>query len=228
MTKVWTKLIDCSNTIIQEFKNSGEVLYDEASEKFPWTNLIFTSSKYRRGHVDIVDARETKNLWMMHVTVFPHFNDPSPIYGFDIIAGPNKISGAFHDFSKSGDPNHFMMKWFDQRVDSLNWKKERQLPEWAQQIFSPAMVAVGSVNTDDELDQVINMGISNLKYYIANVGISQESGMDYHMAQNRYCYYQKQNPHTPKVMTNLGYDDNLVSDFIQKVLFPETVSLGIT
>jgi hypothetical protein len=72
------------------------------------------------------------------------------------------------------------------------------------------------------------MGISNLKYYIANVGISQESGMDYHMAQNRYCYYQKQNPHTPKVMTNLGYDDNLVSDFIQKVLFPETVSLGIT
>jgi hypothetical protein len=48
------------------------------------------------------------------------------------------------------------------------------------------------------------------------------------MAQNRYCYYQKQNPHTPKVMTNLGYDDNLVSDFIQKVLFPETVSLGIT
>ena len=221
MSKVWDKLIDCSNSIIEEFKKSGEEVHDETSKKFPWTNLVFTSPRYRRGHVDIVDARETKNLWMMHVTVFPHTNDPSPIYGFDIISGPNKISGAFHDFSKSGDSNHFMMKWFDQQVDNLNWKKERSLPDWAQAIFSPAMVAVGAVNTDEELDQVISMGINNLRYYLSNVGITQESGMDFHMAQNRYCYYQKQNPHTPKVMANLGYNDVMVSEFIRDVLFPE-------
>jgi hypothetical protein len=42
------------------------------------------------------------------------------------------------------------------------------------------------------------------------------------MAQNRYCYWQKQNPHTPKVMASLGLDEAMVHDFIHQVLFPET------
>ena len=39
--------------------------------------------------------------------------------------------------------------------------------------------------------------------------------------QNRYCYYQKQNPHTPKVMASLGLDPNDVEKFIHECLFPE-------
>jgi hypothetical protein len=41
------------------------------------------------------------------------------------------------------------------------------------------------------------------------------------MAQNRYCYYQKQNPHTPKVLVNLGFSESKAKEFIANNLFPE-------
>ena len=36
---------------------------------------------------------------MAHVCLFPELTNGGPIYGFDIIAGKNKVTGAFHDFS---------------------------------------------------------------------------------------------------------------------------------
>ena len=83
------------------------------------------------------------------------------------------------------------------------------------------MIAIGAVNSEEELDKMTTLALENLDYYLDNVGKSQESMMDYHMAQNRYCFYQKQNPHTPRVMTNLGLDEEEVRVFIQEVLFPE-------
>lgn len=218
---IFDKIINCSESIIDKFKNTGELVDEPNAKKFPWANHVYTSLRYRRAHIDIVDARESKKLWMMHVCIFPHLNDNSPIFGFDIIAGPNKVSGAFHDFSAAGDPYHPMIEWFGKRVNDLNWKKERNLPDWAAAIFTEHMIAVGAVDQEQELDQLIKLGLDNLDYYLAHVGNTQESGADFHMAQNRYCYYQKQNPHTPRVMASLGLDEDMVHDFIQEVLFPE-------
>jgi hypothetical protein len=39
--------------------------------------------------------------------------------------------------------------------------------------------------------------------------------------QNRYAYYQKQNPHTPKTMKSLGLNNEDVDFFVDKCLFPE-------
>ncbi len=214
-------MIACSEEIIKRFKETGEVVEEPNAKKFPWANHVYRSLRYRRAHIDIVDARDTKKLWMMHVCIFPHTNDSSPIYGFDTICGPNKVSGAFHDFSNAGDPNHYMMKWFDGRTKDLSWKKERNLPDWAEAIFSDSFIAIGAVDKEEELDQLIKLGLDNLDYYLSNVGLTQESGADFHMAQNRYCHFQKQNPHTPRVMASLGLDETMVKDFIQEVLFPE-------
>jgi hypothetical protein len=221
MSNVWSKMISCSENIIAQFERTGQRVEEPAAKKFAWTNHVYTSSKYRRAHIDIVDARDTKKLWMMHCCIFPHVNDPSPIFGFDVIAGANKVSGAFHDYSTAGDPDHPMMRWFDQQVTELNWKKPRELPEWAQAIFSPAMVAIGAVNTDEELDQLIVLEAKTLDYYLNNVGITQQAGADYADAQNHYCRHQKMNPHTPRVMASLGLDEAEVKAFIQEVLFPE-------
>jgi hypothetical protein len=49
---------------------------------------------------------------MMHCCIFPHTHNSSPIYGFDVIAGKNKITGCFHDYSKTNDADHPMMQWF--------------------------------------------------------------------------------------------------------------------
>jgi len=66
--------------------------YTEVKEEhdFSWPNYIYSDKKFRRAHLDIVDARDTKNLYMLHLCIFPHIDDPSPIFGFDIIAGPKK------------------------------------------------------------------------------------------------------------------------------------------
>lgn len=223
MIEVWDKMIQLADEITKRFQQTGELVDDPAAKKFPWANHVYASNRFRRAHIDIVDARQDKKLWMMHVCIFPHFNDPSPIFGFDAVCGRHKITGVFHDFSPAGESHHPMIKWFDKKVQSLEWQKQRELPDWAKAIFTDSMIAASNINSQEELDKTISVCLENLDYYLRNVGITQESGYDYHMAQNRYCHYQKQNPHTPKVMTSLGLDERMVHDFIHEVLFPEVV-----
>lgn len=223
MIEVWDKMINLSDEITKRFQQSGELVDDPAAKKFPWANHVYTSNRFRRAHIDIVDARQDKKLWMMHVCIFPHFNDPSPIFGFDAVCGKNKITGVFHDFSPAGESSHPMIRWFDQKVQSLEWKKQRELPDWAKAIFTDSMIAASNINSEEELDKTITVCLENLDYYLQNVGLTQESGYDYHMAQNRYCRHQKENPHTPRVMASLGLDERMVHDFIHEVLFPEVV-----
>lgn len=226
MTKIWERSVECAQQVEKLFRNTGELVEFTLDDRLGVKDLVFSSLRYRRAHISIVDARETKKVWMLHVTVFPHYNDPSPIYGFDIVAGPEKVSGAFHDFSSSGDGSHEMMRWFANFVAGIEWNKRRELPEWARQIFSNHIVAIGAVGLS-ELEEFIHIGLKSLEYYLEHVGISQQSGADYVMAQNRYCYYQKQNPHTPRVLQNLGFTEEEARNFVNSNMFPEEDVSGI-
>lgn len=191
--------------------------YDEG-HNYPWVNHLWRSNTFRRAHLDIIDARDTSRLYMMHLTVFPHTNDPAPVFGFDLIAGPNKVTGAFHDLSPIAG-NTGLDEWFKDRAAQQQWSKERKLPEWAQQIFSSSMVAAGNIQDPDELARLIDFVLSNLMYYLDALGKADFN--DYTAQQNHYCHWQKQNPHTPRVMSALGFEPEVVHDFIQKCLFPE-------
>lgn len=216
---VFDLCIKCSQEIEKLFRDSGEVVEVYTDDRLGIYDLIVTSARYRRAHISIVDARTNRNVWMLHVTVFPHYNDPSPIYGFDIVAGPSKVSGAFHDFSPAGDPASFMWLWYNAQVESLEWNKKRELPEWAKQIFSRSIVAIGAVGPE-ELTEFIKVGLNNLNFYLSEVGHDQQDVTDFHMAQDRYCRYQSQNPHTPKVLVNLGFSEQEAFNFINQKLFP--------
>jgi hypothetical protein len=215
---LFDRVIECADQITRRFAATG------ALGNVYRTDIIidkeFTSIRYRRAHISIVDARETKKLYLLHVTVFPHTNDPSPIFGFDIVCGPTKVSGAFHDFSAAGETNHPMIGWFSDQTKMLTWNKPRELPEWARAIFSSSMVAIGAVGAE-ELNEFISLGLKTLDYYLETVGLTQESLADYHMAQNRYCHYQKQNPRTPASLQHLGFTEQEAKDFVQHKLFPE-------
>ena len=221
MTAVWDKIEALAQQIEQRFNSTGEPIQGTLDSDYNWHNQLWSSPRYRRAHVQIVDNRESHKLYILHVTVFPHYNDPSPIYGFDAVCGPNKITGAFHDFSISGDPTSFMYLWFKAQVNDLEWNKPRALPEWAQQIFSPAMVAAGNLQDSIEIDQLCNTALTTLDFYLKNVGVDQQDIADYHMAQNRYCHYQKQNPHVIKSMVAMGVPEPTMKQFVSEVLFPE-------
>lgn len=224
MSDVWTRLIEIQDLFISKFDETGTEIHEPGMERFNqpgWVNRVWSSNRYRRAHVDVVDARSTKGLWMMHCCIFPHTDDPSPIFGYDVIAGKTKITGCFHDFSSTGMADHELMQWFGREVDKLEWRKTRELPDWAKRIFSPHMVAAGNVSSPQELDQILAMIETTLPHYLDCVGETRDDILDNSKEQNFYCDNQKQNPHTPKVMSSLGLNEEDVRVFIQDCLFPE-------
>lgn len=226
MSKVWETLIGVQETFEAAFDKTGNEIQEPGMDRFNqpgWVNRVWASDKYRRAHVDVVDARDTKGLWMMHCCIFPHLKNDGPIFGFDVIAGKNKITGCFHDYSATQNPHHVMIDGFGEEVAKLDWRKQRELPEWAKAIFSDHMVAAGNVSNEDELEQIFNMAEHNVHAYLDEINFfndqgDSEAGKE---AQNRYAFYQKQNPHTPRTMTALGLDEEDVRVFIQECLFPD-------
>jgi len=224
MSDVWDTLVGIQNHFISKFEESGYEIHEEGMDRFNqtgWINRVWTSDHYRRAHIDVVDARDTKGLWMMHCCIFPHFTNPAPIFGFDVIAGKNKITGCFHDFSPAGDHEHPLIDWFSGETNKLTWNKIRKLPEWAERIFTSCMVAAGNVSDPAELDQITKMVVKNLNHYVANLPETKGTHANTRSHQNFYCENQKQNPHTPKVMVSLGLSEEDVQVFVQDCLFPE-------
>lgn len=221
---VWDTLIEIQHFLENSFTQSGQEIEEPGMARFNqpgWVNRVWASDNFRRAHVDVVDAREHKGLWMMHCCIFPHTHNPSPIYGFDVVAGKNKITGCFHDFSAAGDINHEMIRWFGENVKGYEWSKERVLPDWAKAIFSPYMIAAGNVHNDIELDTILEISKKTTDYYLKNVGKYNNTHPNTTEFQNFYCLNQKKNPHTPRVMASLGLDKDDVEVFIQDCLFPD-------
>ena len=223
-SKVWDTLIDIQHLLESKFDETGTEIFEPGMDRFNqpgWVNRVWSSDSYRRAHVDVVDARESKGLWMMHCCIFPHTHNPAPIYGFDVIAGKNKITGCFHDYSAAGDQFHPMMDWFADEVSKLEWRRERTLPEWATNIFSKSMVAAGNVQDEAELQQITDLARTTIEHYLSTVAETNNTVKNTTENQNFYAHNQKQNPHTPRVMVSLGLSEDDVQHFIQECLFPE-------
>ena len=227
MSILWNHLIQCQNDIIDIF-NDQAVEFDEPGlahfNSDTWVNRVWHNDSVRRAHIDVVDARDTKGLWMMHVCVFPVLNNNGPIYGFDVIAGKNKMTGAFHDFSaSSGGEDHPMIDGYKEAVAEFIPSKQRQLPEWATNIFTDKMLAAGNVRTEEEAVAIIDLALDNLRAYFDEIGEFDGTG-DREItiaAQNYYCHNQQQNPHTPRTMKSLGLDEADVDKFCTDMLFPK-------
>jgi len=225
---IWNQLIECQNQIINIFDENAEEIEEQGLADFNqpdkgWINRVWCNKNVRRAHIDVVDARESKGLWMMHVCVFPVLNNDAPIYGFDVIAGKNKMTGAFHDFSPTLDVEHPMIIGYKESVEDFVPKKQRELPEWARNIFTDTMLAAGNVNTEEEAVAIIEIALNNLCAYFAEVGEFTGYGDTALItaAQNYYCENQQQNPHTPRTMKSLGLPEQDVDIFCRDMLFPK-------
>ena len=218
LVKLEKEIIDVLDKHLVEYKEPGM----ERFNKPGWTNRTWSSMSVRRAHVDVVDARETKGLWMAHVCLFPMLENGGPIYGFDIIAGKTKVTGAFHDFSPLLQKEHPLTKWFIEENKWFKPSKERELPEWAKAIFSGGMIAAGNVQEERELNQICTIAVSNLNAYIDKIGQfnTDSKREDVIRAQNYYCENQQKNPHTPRVMQSLGLPDEDIKLFCADNLFP--------
>lgn len=226
MSEIWDTLIQIQDYLIKKFNETGTEIQEPGMDRFNqpgWINRVWTSNSYRRAHVDVVDARATRGLWMMHCCIFPHLHNNGPIFGLDVIAGKNKITGYFHDYSPATKSNHNMIEDFAIIAEQLEWQKPRELPDWAKAIFTPHMIAAGNVTKSEELQQILQLSLDSTTNYIWSIGAFNNTAdiEESKAAQNRYAYYQKQNPHTPRTMTALGLNEEDVQAFVQDCLFPD-------
>ena len=228
MSIIWDRLIECKDEIIDIFNEHATEFEEPGLDHFNnelWVNRVWRNNDVRRAHIDVVDARDSKGLWMMRVCVFPVLTNGGPIYGFDVIAGKNKMTGAFHDFSASADVDNPMIEGYKEAVADFIPTKQRQLPEWATNIFSDKMLAAGNVSTEQEAVAIIELAQNNLRAYFDEIG--EFTGFSDSAivtgCQNYYCENQQKNPHTPRTMKSLGLDEADVDKFCTDMLFPKIV-----
>ena len=228
MSAIWNRLIECQDEIINIFDTRATEIQEPGLSHFNqpengWINRVWSNDSVRRAHIDVVDARESKGLWMMHVCCFPNLYNDAPIYGFDVIAGKNKMTGAFHDFSPSANPDHPMIDGYKESVEEFIPSKQRVLPEWATNIFTDKMLAAGNVKSEEEAVAIIDIAIANLNAWFDEVPLSDgNANIDIVTAcQNYYCENQQKNPHTANVMKTLGISETDVDTFCTDMLFPK-------
>ena len=228
MSILWNHLIQCQNNIIDIFNEYANEIEEPGLAKFNqpeggWINRVWANDSVRRAHIDVVDARESKGLWMMHVCCFPVLHNDAPIYGFDVIAGKNKMTGAFHDFSPSATLDHPMIDGYKEAVEDFIPSRQRELPEWARNIFTDKMLAAGNVRSEEEAIAIIDIALDNLKAWFQEVPAFNGFGDTSLVAasQDYYCHNQQQNPHTPRVMKSLGLPEEDVDIFCRDMLFPK-------
>jgi hypothetical protein len=222
MNNIQLSLIDIQQSFRTNFKKMGDEIYDPVAEQFNnpgWSNLTWESDLFRKAHVNIIDAMDTRGLWMMHCCIYPHYHNPAPIFGFDVFAGKNKITGCFHDFSPVID-NHPLSVWFCEESTKLNWNKKRDIPEWAKRIFSNDIIAAGNVQSDDELAQISDMISSTLYTYLSSLKDTNNTVDDISDKHKFYIENQRLNTHNPKVLMNLGLSNQEANMYIDNCLFP--------
>ena len=228
MSIIWNRLIECKDEILQIFEEYADEIDEPGLSNFNqpdngWINRVWANKSVRRAHIDVVDARESKGLWMMHVCCFPVLNNDAPIYGFDVIAGKTKMTGAFHDFSPSATLDHPMIDGYKEAVAEFIPSKQRELPEWARNIFTDKMLAAGNVREEAEAVAIIELALANLRAWFEEVPEFDGSGDrdQVQASQDYYCHNQQQNPHTPNVMKSLGLPEDQVDIFCRDMLFPK-------
>jgi len=174
------------------------------THEYGWENFQYRSPKFRLGHVQIF---KQEKFAAIHCCVFPHGVDPAPIYGFDVVAGENKVTGVFMDLSPTvKETNPFT---------NINVGRIRDRPEWGD-IFSPHWLACRP--SLEELDIVGNEAVKVLIQYLPTLGdLGDQSAII--AGQNRYCLKQRQNQHTRKALTNI-LGANGAEEYMSTVLFP--------
>ncbi len=227
---IWERLIKWSEETIKIFDEHLEEYQEPGMERFNkeefgWVNRTWRNEHIRRAHLDIVDCRNTKKMWMAHCVMLPELTNGGPIYGFDIIAGQKMVTGAFHDFSPLLNKEHPLTTWFVEENKWFKPSKPRELPDWALKIFSPGMIAAGFIKEEEELNQVCTLAASNMRNYIDKIGAhhGEAKREDVVKAHNFYAENQRKNPHTPRVMKSLGLPEEDIDLFCKDNLFPTVV-----
>lgn len=181
-------------------------LQEIPTEDFGWENMRWFSTQFRLAHVE--RFRQPK-FSVLHTVIFPHVMDPSPIFGFDIIASDTKVTGVFLDRSPT------ITCWG--ALSDQSFGVERMRPEWGT-IFSDHWIACRPDHAQAE--QICDLACDILMDYLGRLGEQHSVRVhDIMQAQNQYSLQQRKNTHTTAVIRKL-LGEHRGTHFINDILFP--------
>ena len=222
--EIWNSLIQLSSKI-EEILETNYECKDSLQLFDGWRDNIWSSKYVRKCHLKTIDNRETQKLWLMHLNIFPHEHFNFPILGFDIVAGPNKITGSFFDFSPvtNEKPEHPYLSYMRDSVKDLSWSKPRELPDWAKEIFSDSMIAAGNLKTQEEIEQLTKTCLHLVEYYVTNMSknLYVTNPLELKKRHNLYCRNQKLNPHLHRSILSMGISEKDKNEYVDRILFEE-------
>ena len=103
MHPLWNELNEYASYITKRFDEYfvryNNPKYTDKMHFDGWTDTFWQSEVIRKAHLKTIVPQDGKGLWLMHINVFPKEGIELPILGFDIVAGPKKITGSFMDYS---------------------------------------------------------------------------------------------------------------------------------
>lgn len=212
-----------SDSHLQKIKYHSKI---EDNNDVIWKNNIYINPSIRYGHLEYFKSSNGK-IEVLHCTYFPSYFKDFPIYGFDVIALNDKITGVFCDFTDCGKENSF----FSNKLRDLKEKyknNERTLPEWAN-FFSKNFICINpkDLNESDMIQDFLNL----FKSYITqsewvNYNGIYNSTNDIKRSiniQNNYSINQRKNDKTYKALSAYIGAEN-ARDFIDTVLFPTYIT----
>lgn len=192
-----------------------------------WSNLLLSGRLFRHAHVETLHI--PGRLSVLHVCLFAHLDDAAPIFGFDMIAGPSRVTGIFLDFSavlageqglvqpRSAQPSLRLSDAVDPAL-LANFAERRILPDWGD-IFSCDVLAVRPVDMA-EIERALALARQALDRWLSAPGRPVRACPAAIAAgQARYIAGQRRNEHTRRMLTGL-IGDVAARRFIDEVLFP--------
>lgn len=223
---LWNRLNDYAENLSKRFDKSftryDNPKYTDDMKFEGWEDTFWESDKISKCHLKTIKPKDAKSLWLMHINIFPNVGIELPILGFDIVAGPKKITGSFMDFSPLHGFDHPYMDYMDYSTRGANWNKPRDLPPWAKEIFSKHMIAVGNIRDDHELDQFISLTSQLVTYYLKNLeSCAYPSERNTLPMLNKYCSNQKLNPHLHRSILAMGISEEDKETYVNEILFEE-------
>ena len=213
------QLSDNFSSHLKEYDNESHI---HAGDLPGWSDRFWKSDMIRKAHLKTIEPVGQNKMWLMHINVFPEFNVDLPIFGLDIVATPTKVSGVFCDYSKTNEGicTNLYQTYFHETVKDLSWKRERELPPWAQEIFSVDMMAAGTVKVGEELDQLCETAINLQQFYLENImRVFPDDKVNTKETQNKYCINQKMNKMLHSSILAMGIPEQLKDQYVDNVLF---------
>jgi len=194
----------------------------ENNEDIVWENDFYFNPSIRYGHLEYFKSVNGK-IEVLHCTFFPSYFKNIPIYGFDVIALNNIVTGVFCDFTNCLYPvNDLTNKLKDLKQHYI--ENHRQLPEWAN-FFSENFISINTKGLDQ--DEMIKNFTNLFLDYVSFVETQNYNGIYLNseevkkslIIQNDYSFNQRKNDKTYKALSAY-IGASKARNFIDTILFP--------